>query len=320
MIDVVVLGELLVDFTQSGENERGNALFELNPGGAPCNVLAMLAKLGRAVAFVGKVGQDMFGEALRAAVDRAGIDSAALFSDASVNTTLAFVQNAPNGERAFSFYRNPGADEMLKTEELPREKLANTRIFHFGSLSLTREPVRSATAAAVGLAKAGGAWCSFDPNLRPALWKSLEAAKEQMLWGCGVCDILKVSEDELAFLTGSAVVDDGVKALRENFPNVRLLLVTRGEKGSLAFSDAGEAESPALSVKAVDTTGAGDIFCGCCLNFVLDSGLSGLDAGKLLEMLHFANAAAALVVTRKGAISSIPSVDEIRQALSGWER
>lgn len=318
MYDVIALGELLIDFTANGVSGQGNGLFEANPGGAPCNVLAMLAKLGHRTAFAGKVGEDMFGRLLKRTIEEVGIDSAGLVLDRAANTTLAFVQNAPDGEREFSFYRNPGADELLAPEELPRQMLGGTRVFHFGSLSLTREPARSATRTAVELARAGGALISFDPNLRPSLWSNLEAAKEQMLWGCSVCDVLKVAEEELEFLTGIGEIEQGAARLRRSFPNLRLLMVTRGKEGSTAFWRDQSASCPAfLQPDTVDTTGAGDTFCGCCLHYLLEHGLEELNEAALTEMLRFANAAAGLITTKKGAIRSMPGIGEIRRVLEG---
>ena len=184
--DVVALGELLIDFTENGVSSQGNPVFEANPGGAPCNVLAMLRKLDRTCAFIGKVGDDMFGRQLKAAAEEAGIDMSALLMDREVHTTLAFVKTFANGDRDFSFYRDPGADMMLTESELPREMLRDTRIFHFGTLSMTHENVRQATRTAVKTAKEAGAVISFDPNLRPPLWKDLEDAREQMSWGHGL--------------------------------------------------------------------------------------------------------------------------------------
>lgn len=316
MYDVTALGELLVDFTSGGSGSREVPLFEANPGGAPCNVLAMLARLGRRTAFVGKVGEDMFGRMLRDAVTSAGIDAGGLVLDPAAHTTLAFVQNAPDGDREFSFYRDPGADELLTPEELPKG-LEATRVFHFGSLSLTREPVRSATRAAVERAGAGGAVISFDPNLRPSLWRTLEDAREQMLWGCSVCQVLKVAEEELRFLTAEEDLADGAARLRRDYPGIRLLLVTRGKEGSLAFWDSLSAARPGCPVKAIDTTGAGDTFCGCCLHHVLEWGLDGFDRERLEKMLAFANAAAALVTTRKGALRSMPTPEEIGSCGAG---
>ncbi len=315
MYEVTALGELLIDFTSSGASGQGNPLFEANPGGAPCNVLAMLAKLGQSTAFIGKVGDDLFGRMLKSTIEAAGIDSTALVLDPKAHTTLAFVQNAPDGDRSFSFYRDPGADELLAPEELP--DLTDTRIFHFGSLSLTREPVRTATRTAVERAKAAGAVISFDPNLRESLWPSLDRAKEQMLWGCGQCDILKVAEEELAFLTGTGTIDAGARAIRRQFPHIRLLLVTRGAQGSEAFLGDIHVKHPGYSVHAIDTTGAGDTFCAGCLFYALDPGLDALDEAGLAAMLSFANAAAALVTTKKGAIRSMPSTEEIHQLKGG---
>ena len=215
MFDVTALGELLIDFTPGGASGQGNPLFEANPGGAPCNVLAMLARLGRRTTFVGKVGDDLFGRMLKGSIAETGIDAGALVLDPAAHTTLAFVQNAPDGDRTFSFYRDPGADELLTPEELPESALRSAGIFHFGSLSLTREPSRAATRRAVALAAEGGAVVSFDPNLRPSLWKSLDAAREEMLWGCSVCQVLKVAEEELSFLTTEEDLEAGAAKLRE---------------------------------------------------------------------------------------------------------
>lgn len=314
MYDVIALGELLIDFTSGGESSRGTPLFEANPGGAPCNVLAMLAKLGDKTAFVGKVGDDLFGRMLRDTIREAGIGAAGLILDPAAHTTLAFVRNAPDGDREFSFYRDPGADELLTPGELP-DILEDTAIFHFGSLSLTREPARSATRAAVERAKKAGAVISFDPNLRPSLWPGPDAAREQMLWGCSVCQVIKVAEEELSFLTGETELEAGQKKLRERFPNIVLLLVTRGKEGSRAFWKDLSASRPGCPVKAVDTTGAGDTFCGCCLHCLLRWGLEGFDQKRLEEMLSWANAAAGLVTTKKGAIRSMPSPDEVEELL-----
>lgn len=317
MYDVVALGELLIDFTESGLDSRGSRQFAANPGGAPCNVLAMLSKLGRRTAFIGKVGGDRFGELLKEAIEEAGIDSAGLVRDPRAHTTLAFVHNLPDGDRTFSFYRDPGADELLRPEEIAVPMLAQTRIFHFGSLSLTREPARSATRAALEAARRGDALISFDPNLRASLWESLDTAKEQMLWGCSVCDILKVSEEELSFLTGCSGPEQGAAALRERFPDIRLLLVTLGKLGSMAFWKDAFVTCPAYpQIRAVDTTGAGDTFLGCCLHFVLDHEWNELDETALREMLLFANAAAGLITTKKGAIRSMPELRDIRELIA----
>ncbi len=316
MYDVIALGELLIDFTSSAPSSQGNPQFEANPGGAPCNVLAMLARLGRRAAFVGKVGDDLFGRMLKGSIVEAGIDAGALVLDPAAHTTLAFVQNAPDGDRAFSFYRDPGADELLTPEELPESALRSAGIFHFGSLSLTREPSRAATRRAVALAAEGGAVVSFDPNLRPSLWKNLDAAREEMLWGCSVCQVLKVAEEELSFLTTEEDLEAGAAKLRRDFPSIRLLLVTKGKEGSTAFWREHQVSRPGFPVEAIDTTGAGDTFCGCCLHHILEWGLENLDEERLGEMLSFANAAAGLVTTRKGALRSMPEEAEVRRLLA----
>ena len=240
--DVVALGELLIDFTDSGLSEQGNPLFEANPGGAPCNVLAMLRKLGRSCAFVGKVGDDMFGRQLRSAAEEAGICMDYLALDRETRTTLAFVKKLPSGDRDFSFCRNPGADMMLREDELDEELLKNTRLFHFGTLSMTHEGVRKATKKALAAAKGAGALVSFDPNLREPLWDSLEHAKEQVRWGLGQCDILKISDNEIQWLTGETDFTEGVKKIREEFP-IPLILVSMGKEGSRAYYKDGYVEA-----------------------------------------------------------------------------
>ena len=211
--DVVAIGELLIDFTENGLSEQGNPLLEANPGGAPCNVLAMLAKLGRRTAFIGKVGKDQFGRQLKEAVEEAGIDTRALHMDDTVHTTLAFVHKKPDGDRDFSFYRNPGADIMLRADEVDEELIAASRVFHFGSLSLTHPEVREATHRAVELARRHGCMISFDPNLRPPLWSTLDEAKEQIAWGLEQCDVLKISDNEIQWFTGKDDFDEGIAFL-----------------------------------------------------------------------------------------------------------
>lgn len=315
--DVVALGELLIDFTQSGMSSQGNPLFEANPGGAPANVLAMLRRLGRCCAFVGKVGADSFGDLLEATLREKQIDVRALLRDPEVPTTLAVVHTLPGGERDFSFYRKPGADVLLTAEELDPALLRDCHIFHFGSLSLTGEPCRSATRRAVALAKEAGALISFDPNLREPLWEDLERAREEIAWGLSQCDVLKIADNELCFMTGCKAFDTGVALLREHFPNLRLVNVTAGAEGSYAYCRETRMFVPACALEGViETTGAGDTFCACVLHFLLDHGLDGLTGEDLTAMLRFANAAAYLVTTKRGALHSMPSVEEVRKVLS----
>ena len=314
--DVVALGELLIDFTENGLSGQGNTLFEANPGGAPCNVLAMLKKLDRDCAFVGKVGDDMFGHLLRKVAEDAGICMDYLVADRDVRTTLAFVKTFENGDRDFSFYRNPGADMMLTEDEIPEDIIANCRIFHFGTLSMTHRGVRKATCKAIDIAKKGGALISFDPNLRPPLWADLEEARTQISYGLGKCDILKIADNELEFMTRETDFDKGAAILKEKYSNIRLLNVTAGPDGSYSYYGDERVFVPAVNrPDTIETTGAGDTFCACVLNFVLDHGLEGLTAVDLTTMLRFANTAAYLVTTRKGAIRSMPEREQVEALL-----
>lgn len=314
--DVVALGELLVDFTDSGLSQQGNTLFEANPGGAPCNVLAMLKKLGRTVAFVGKVGDDMFGQQLRQVIEDVGICADGLTVDSNAHTTLAFVKTAENGDRDFSFYRNPGADMLLTEEELPAGMIAGAKIFHFGTLSMTHETVRRATKTAVALAKAGGAVISFDPNLRPPLWDSFDEARKQIAWGLSQCDVLKIADNELCFMTGEHDFDRGAAALKAKHPNIRLLNVTAGAGGSYSYYAGKRVFVPSFQLGGtIETTGAGDTFCACVLDYVLEKGLNGLTEYDLTQMLRLANAAAYLVTTKKGALRSMPELEQVKAIL-----
>ena len=312
--DIVALGELLIDFTENGSSDQGNPLFEANPGGAPCNVLAMLNKLGRSTAFIGKVGSDMFGWQLRSAAREAGICMDGLVMDPAAHTTLAFVKTFPNGDRDFSFYRDPGADMLLREDELPEDMLRQTRIFHFGTLSMTHECVRAATKKAVAIAREAGALISFDPNLRPPLWDNMEDAKVQIEWGLSQCDILKIADNELEFMTGETNFDRGAAILRERFPGIRVLNVTAGADGSYNYSEDGRVFVPSFKLGGtIETTGAGDTFCACVLNYVLEHGAEDLTKHQREEMLRFANAAAYLVTTKKGAIRSMPERERVEE-------
>lgn len=316
--DVVALGELLIDFTESGVSPQGNNLFEACPGGAPCNVLAMLRKTGKTCTFIGKVGDDLFGNLLRQTIEEAGIHSDHLIMDPEIPTTLAFVKTFANGDREFSFYRKPGADMMLTADELPEETIANTRIFHFGTLSMTHEGIRTATVKAVSLAKEGGALVSFDPNLRPPLWDNMEEAKKAIAWGLSRCDILKIADNELEFMTGETDFYKGAAILHENYPNIKVLNITAGADGSYSFyGDAEPVFMPSFKLGGtIEATGAGDTFCASVLNFVLENGIACLTAEDRKNMLRFANAAAYIVTTRKGAIRSMPERSEVEALLA----
>lgn len=309
--DVTALGELLIDFTENGLSPQGNYLMEANPGGAPCNVLAMLSKLGKKTAFIGKVGNDFLGRHLKDVVETVGIDTRNLLQDDQVHTTLAFVHTAPDGDRDFSFYRNPGADMNLRAEEIDEELIAQSRIFHFGSLSLTHTGVREATKKALVIAKKNGCMISYDPNLRPPLWNTLEEAKEQIAFGMTQCDILKISDNEIQWFTGEEDYDAGVCILQETY-HIPLILLSMGREGSRAYYRGMKVETaPFLQKDTIETTGAGDTFCACVLNYVLDHGLDTLTRTQLEEMLRYANAAASLITTRKGALRVMPSAEDV---------
>jgi len=317
-IDVTALGELLIDFTENGVSPQGNPLLEANPGGAPCNVLSMLSKLGHKTAFIGKVGADAFGRSLRDTIARAGIDTTGLVEDEKVHTTLAFVHTLADGDRDFSFYRNPGADMMLTPADVKEDLLLNCRIFHFGSLSMTAEECRKATEDSVEVAKHAGALISFDPNLRPPLWENLYTAKERILFGLEHCDILKISDNEIEWLTGEMDYRKAVDRIKAKY-DIPLVLVSLGKQGSLAFSDGAYAEAPAYRVNAIETTGAGDTFGACVLHYILENGFRCYKKSELEEMLAFANAAAAIITTRKGALAVMPGKDEIEALMKSNE-
>lgn len=314
--DVVALGELLVDFTENGMSGQENPLLEANPGGAPCNVLSMLQNLGKKTAFIGKVGQDAFGEMLIETVKAQGISAENILQDSVVPTTLAFVHTKEDGDRSFSFYRNPGADMMLDWAEVNQNLLCDTKIFHFGTLSMTDERIADTTKRAVKKAKEAGASISFDPNYRPLLWKTEELAREQMWYGISQCDILKISDDEILFLTGSENIEHGIRVIMDRYQPT-LICATLGKEGSKAFYHGKEIfADPFLSEHTIETTGAGDTFMACVLNAVLEHDLQNLTDTELMEMLRFANAAASIITTRKGALKVMPQKSEVEETLN----
>lgn len=323
--DVIALGELLIDMTSNGISEKGNTLFEANPGGAPCNVLAILNKLGRKVGFIGKVGDDIFGHKLKKVLDEVGIDTKNLIIDRDTRTTLAFVHTFEDGDRDFSFYRNPGADMMLKKEDIDLGLLRDTKVFHFGTISMTHEDVREATKYAIEEAKKAGAIISFDPNLREPLWNCLDDAKEQVLYGLTKCDVLKISDNEIQWLTGEDDYTVGVQRIREKH-NIPLIMVSLGKKGSRAYYKQPDTEGngimvevkPFLQKNTIETTGAGDTFCGCILHYVLEKGLDNLKEEDLKEMLTFANGAASIVTTRNGALRVMPNPEEVTEMIKHY--
>ena len=318
---VVALGELLIDFTENGLSEQGNPLLEANPGGAPCNVLSMLQKLGDKTAFIGKVGNDGFGHLLTKAVQEQGIDTTGLVYDDDVHTTLAPVLKKENGDRDFAFYRNPGADMNLKEEEVNESLIASSSIFHFGTLSLTDESVKKATQKAVKAAKENGLTITFDPNLREPLWRSLEEAHEQVAWGLQQADVVKISDNEITWFTGMDNYDEGIAFLQKEYPNLKLICLSMGGDGSKAvYRDIHVAYPAFLQEATIETTGAGDTFCACMIHTVLENGIDHLDEEKLKEMLKFANAAASLVTTKKGALRVMPTKEEVESFIENFKR
>ncbi|WKA49465.1 carbohydrate kinase [Planococcus liqunii] len=318
MVDVVALGELLIDFTPAGKSANGNALFESNPGGAPANVLATLAKFNTTTAFIGKVGNDQFGSFLRETLQKNRIDTQGLIYSKDVNTTLAFVHLKEDGDRSFQFYRSPGADIMLQEQEVDVELVQQAKIFHFGSLSMTHEPAKTATLKALHAAKEKDVLISFDPNLRPALWESLSQAKETILEGMQYADVLKLSDEELEFTTGIRDLEEGSQFLFEKF-ELKVVLVTLGVNGCFYRFGKGTGHMTGFQVGTIDTTGAGDLFFGAFLHQFLQKDVSweAIKTEELEAMILFANAVAALGTTKKGAIPAIPSLDEARQLLEG---
>jgi len=314
--DVTTLGELLIDFTSNGISGQGHPLFEANPGGAVCNVLSMLNNLGKKTNYIGKVGEDQFGRSLKGTLEELGIGTENLMMDKDVRTTLAFVHTFEDGDRDFSFYRNPGADMMLKKEEVQEELIAASRVFHFGTLSLTDEPVRSATIYALELAKKHGLMITFDPNLREPLWRSLDEAKEQIWFGMGQCDAVKISEEEIEFITGEKDFDKPVEIVRQRC-DIPLICVTMGKNGSRAYyKDMVVEKAGFIQEHTIETTGAGDCFGANMINYVLDHGLENLTKENLEEMLTYANAAASIITTRKGALRVMPTVEEIEALIN----
>ena len=321
MYDIVALGESLIDFTPAGINEMGMPLFSQNPGGAPANVLAMASKLGRSTAFVGNVGRDAFGRFLQEHMEKAGIDCSALRRDDRVPTTLAFVQLDEYGDRSFSFYRDPGADVMLRPEEVDDTLLEGCRIFHFGSVSLTKEPCRGTTLWVARRAREAGALISYDPNYRPFLWPSVEAARRALCAALELTDILKVSEEEMCLLTGESTLPGGAEKLQAMGPSA--VFITRGKEGAYFRTPSGEGALPAFPVNAVDTTGAGDAFWGALLAQIPGRGRTALEALTLEEWVsatRVANAAGGLTTTAKGAIPAMPDSAAIQACVQAMDR
>ena len=317
MIDVVALGELLIDFATISADAEGYPTMAAHPGGAPANFLAALTKFGAQTALLGKVGSDTFGKLLLSTLEKAGIETRGLVVTDDVFTTLAFVTFDDQGDRKFAFSRKPGADTCLAFEEVDLSLIDEAKVFHFGTLSLTDEPARTATRKCVAYAKSKGKLITYDPNLRKPLWKDLDTAKEQLIWGLQQADVVKISDEEVEFLFGLGV-EDGAKYILDTF-GVKLVFVTCGADGCFFKNAAAEGHVPSLSgIKVIDTTGAGDIFGGSAVWKLLTYGKAPetLTGEELTDVVRFACTSAGLSTTHSGGISSVPEMAEILGRLS----
>ncbi len=310
MRDITAVGEILIDLTQSGVNEQGIPRFTANPGGAPANLAVAAARLGARTAFIGKVGNDSFGDLLRDTLTANGVDVSGLSVDPVQHTTLAVVTVDPSGERHFSFYRDPSADVDLSPEDVPAEALKDTKFLHFGSVSLTAEPARSATLHAARTAKKLGAAVSYDPNYRSSLWPDERTAVERMLEPLPLVDVLKISDEELPLLTGTDDPEQGSALLADK--GISLILVTLGPNGVFYRFRGQTGLVPGVPCKVGDTNGAGDTFFGAALSQLarLDS-LDDLTVPELERIAAFANKAASITTSRHGAIPAMPTLEEV---------
>ena len=310
MTDITSIGEILIDLTQTGVNEAGVPLFAANPGGAPANAAVAAARLGARAAFIGKVGQDGFGGYLRRVLEENGVDHAGLHTG-SAHTTMAIVSIDPSGERSFRFVR--GADCALSPEEVDVSAVEQSKVLHFGSVSLTQGIARSATIFAARTARQAGMLVSYDPNYRASLWNSEKEAEEWMRIPLPLVDIIKLSEEELPLLTGTADLEEGSRILEEG--GARLVLVTLGGAGSFCRWKGQCFTVPGISVPVADTNGAGDTFLGAVLSRLCRRGerpLEGLELPELKEIVRFANRAASLTCSRSGAIPAMPTLEEMQ--------
>jgi fructokinase len=311
MYDVVGIGELLIDFTPEGKSDTGNPMFVQNAGGATANVIACVSKLGGKSAFIGEVGNDVFGNYLKKVLEDNGIDNSGVKFCKSVNTTLAFVSLDEHGDRNFSFYRRPGADIMLEPEDVDFNLIDKAKIFHFGSLSMTDEPSKSATKAALKYAVDAGKIISYDPNYRKPLWNRENEAIEGMKYGLQFADIIKISEDELEMLTGEKSIETGAKELLNM--GIKIVAVTMGSKGCYFRCQDGNKYMNTYDTNVVDTTGSGDAFMGAMLYSIstLNIPLEKITAKQLEKIVDFSNACGALCASYQGGIPSMPTIEAI---------
>lgn len=321
MFDITSLGELLIDFTPHGVSLTGNAIFERNPGGAPANLAAAAARLGARTSFIGKVGNDQFGKFLNTTLENNQVDTNGLILSDRYSTTLAFVHLDLAGDRSFSFYRNPGADMMLEVKDIDFNTIKQSKIFHAGSVSLTSEPSRTATLEAFKFAKDNDIIVSYDPNLRPPLWKSLDEARIEINRGLQYADIIKISDEELEFITGEKDLNKGTEILSNM--GIKLILVTLGPNGAFFRNGNNNGLLKGYKVDTIDTTGAGDAFLGAVLyklKGVSKDDLASLPIKFIEEVVNFGNVVGALTTTRKGGISGIPSIEEINEFIESHKR
>jgi len=316
MIDVVALGELLIDFACLSTDSDGYPTMAAHPGGAPANFLAALTKFGAKTALLGKVGTDTFGKLLTGTLQKAGIETRGLIATDDVFTTLAFVTFDEHGDREFAFSRKPGADTCIRFEELDLSLIDEAKVFHFGTLSLTDEPARTATQRCVAYAKEAGKLITYDPNLRKPLWRDLETAKEQLIWGLTQADVVKISDEEVEFLFGLGV-REGAQYILDNF-GVKLVFVTCGGDGCWFQNRKAQGHVPSLpGIKVIDTTGAGDIFGGSAVWKLLTYGTAPeeLEEAQLRDIVRFACTSAGLSTTKSGGISSVPDYQTVLENL-----
>lgn len=313
-MEILCIGEILIDLTQTGVDEAGVPQFAANPGGAPANLAVAAARLGGHTAFAGRAGEDAFGRYLRRTLQENGVDTSALRLDPDNPTTMAVVSVDGRGERDFSFYRRRCADVMLTEADLPRPLLEQAKLVHFGSVSLTDPPARDATLAAVRLAKHLGKTVTYDPNYRHRLWKSEEQAVQCMREPLDWVDVLKVSEEELPLLSGVSGLEQGAAALAGR--GIPLVLVTLGERGAYYRFGGRTGQLPGVPCTVGDTNGAGDTFFGAVLAKLAPLGLASLTEAALREILAFANQAASLTASRRGAIPAMPTLDQVERALA----
>jgi fructokinase len=316
MFDITAMGELLFDFSLYGNSERGNHVYEANPGGAPANVIVGAQKLGAKTAFIGKIGDDLLSSELKETLKRHGVNTSGLVESAEYNTPLAFVQLDKNGDRSFTFYRNNSADCNITNDDIDLKIIQDSKIFHFGSLTMTDQPSRSATLYAAKVAHDRGLTVSFDPNIRSSLWRSKEEMIETIKSALQFCDILKISDYELSLITNSKNIKSGMQLLQEQY-GIKLIFTTLGADGCEWYYNGYCGKMPSYDVKTIDTTGAGDSFIAAILYKIscLNNGLESLCQNELTEIARFASAASSLTTTISGAIPSLPAFNQVEDLI-----